>query len=220
METCHIKSNKLNMRLFLIILVIITTCALTILMTVLSKINTIIIIATIVMMTIGLLIITKFTAAPDISFTLTFMHCQFHSKYGGWTAQWKNITQIAPLTISSQGWNTSLPWIGIRLNDYRPFIMNICPRTASRILLEQRILVAMALKYQDDPQYELDDILFDDTPFISDDGYTFKGLQAMLANRMYYNRELLGYDYFISEDLLDRPINDFVGLLRRYKAAA
>ena len=34
-----------------------------------------------------------------------------------------------------------------------------------------------------------------------------------------YNRELLGYDFFISEDLLDRPTDDFVGLTRRYLAA-
>jgi hypothetical protein len=35
-----------------------------------------------------------------------------------------------------------------------------------------------------------------------------------------YNRELLGFDFFIADDVLDRPVNDFIGLLRRYKAAA
>ncbi|WP_157072549.1 DUF2982 domain-containing protein [Photobacterium sanguinicancri] len=42
----------------------------------------------------------------------------------------------------------------------------------------------------------------------------------MLANRMRYNRELLGFDFFISDDLLDRPLGEFIGLARRYLAQA
>ena len=78
----------------------------------------------------------------------------------------------------------------------------------------------MVIKQGNHPHHQLEDILFDDSPFITQDGKQFLGLQAMLANRMRYNRELLGFDFFISDDVIDRPVNDFIGLLRRYKAAA
>ncbi|WP_234998897.1 DUF2982 domain-containing protein [Photobacterium andalusiense] len=157
---------------------------------------------------------------PSISFTLTFMHCQYHSRYGGWTTTWHNIADIGHVALSTQGWYTSLPWVGIRLTNYDDFISTICPRVASRILLEQRVLLVMALKSQPDSPYLLEDMLFDDSPFITTNGEQFRGLQAMLANRMRYNRIFFGFDFFIADDVIDRPVADFIGLLRRYKAAA
>ncbi|MEL7287999.1 MAG: DUF2982 domain-containing protein, partial [Pseudomonadota bacterium] len=46
------------------------------------------------------------------------------------------------------------------------------------------------------------------------------GLLAMLANRMKYQRRFYGYDVFISASDLDREAEEFVGLARRYLAAA
>ncbi|MEC6795621.1 DUF2982 domain-containing protein [Photobacterium sp. S4TG1] len=167
-----------------------------------------------------LLTTTLFFNPSTMSFTLTFMHCQFHSHYGGWSTTWHNIQQIGNVTLSTDGWHQPLPWIGVRLKNYDNFIRTICPRVASRLLLEQRILLVMALKNGSHPHHQLEDILFDDNPFITSNGEQLRGLQAMLANRMRYNRELLGFDFFIADDAIDRPISDFIGLLRRYKAAA
>ncbi|OLQ73357.1 hypothetical protein BIT28_21765 [Photobacterium proteolyticum] len=167
-----------------------------------------------------LIIAIKQAQEPELSFTLTFMHIQFHSPSGGWLARWKNIAEIGPATIANQGWHQPIPWVGIRLKDYEEFLDAICPRIASKILLEQRALLFLAYKRMDNPPHEIEDMLFDDTHYIGRSGKTFKGLLAMLANRMQYNRELLGYDFFISEDLLDRSTEDFVGLTRRYLAAS
>lgn len=52
------------------------------------------------------------------------------------------------------------------------------------------------------------------------EGKQYTGLQAMLANRMQYQRDFFGYDIFISEQDLDRSAEEFVGLARRYLAAA
>ncbi|PSU58457.1 DUF2982 domain-containing protein [Photobacterium aphoticum] len=162
----------------------------------------------------------KYQQGPELTFTLTFMHLQFHSHQGGWLARWKNIDRIAQASVGNDGWYQPLPWVGIRLKDYGEFVEAICPRVASKILIEQRILLVMAHRNMADPPYQLEDILFDDTPFITPSGQVLKGLQAMLANRMRYNRAFLGYDFFISEDFLDRPAADFAGLARRYLAAA
>lgn len=156
---------------------------------------------------------------PEVSFTLTFMHLQFHSPYGGWLARWRNIAEIGPATVAYQGWHQPIPWVGVRLKEYDEFLESICPRIASKILMEQRALLIMAYRRAEHPPHHIEDMLFDDRHYITRSGHTLKGLLAMLANRMRYNRELLGYDFFISEDLLDRPTDDFIGLTRRYIAA-
>ena len=167
-----------------------------------------------------LLIAIKRARQPELSFTLTFMHIQFHSPSGGWLARWKNIAEIGPATLAYQGWHHPMPWVGIRLKDYDEFLESICPRIASKILLEQRGLLILAYKRAENPPHEIEDMLFDDTPYVTKSGRPLKGLLAMLANRMGYNREFLGFDFFISEDLLDRPADEFIGLVRRYLAAA
>lgn len=220
METLHIHSNKITKKHYIGLIATFMTISLAFLGYFNTKLSAISIFVIIVLMMAVLVLIIKTMSTSNMGFTLTFMHCQYHSRYGGWITTWHNITYIAHVTLGSQGWQTSLPWIGIRLKNYDDFIGSICPRVASRILIEQRVLLIMALKYNTDSHHQLEDILFDDSPFISQDGQSFTGLQAMLANRMRYNRELLGFDFFITDDVIDRPIADFIGLLRRYKAAA
>ncbi|WP_027253272.1 DUF2982 domain-containing protein [Photobacterium halotolerans] len=171
-------------------------------------------------MTTLLLIGVKLNRQSPITFTLTFMHLQYHSPHGGWLTRWQNIADIGRASVSTQGWHKPLPWIGIRLKHYDEFLDSICPRIASQILMEQRGLMIMAYKRADNPPHEIEDMLFDDKHYVGDNGKINKGLLAMLANRMRYNRELMGYDFFISEDLLDRPADDFIGLARRFLAQA
>ncbi|MCV6071629.1 DUF2982 domain-containing protein, partial [Escherichia coli] len=67
---------------------------------------------------------------------------------------------------------------------------------------------------------KFEDMVLDPKPYINRDGIEYKGLLAMLANRMKYQRGFYGYDLFISASDLDREAEDFVGLTRRYLAAA
>ncbi|MCD9501002.1 DUF2982 domain-containing protein [Photobacterium phosphoreum] len=220
METLHIHAEKLTTKHYIGLFVSIITVTLAFVSYFNSQLSAISVCIMVVLVAVVLLLMIKVINTPCISFTLTFMHCQYHSRYGGWTTTWHNIAHIGHATLGSQGWHSSLPWIGIRLKNYDDFIRNICPRVASRILLEQRILLIMALKSNPDSPHQLEDMLFDDSPFTTQNGEQIRGLQAMLANRMRYNRALLGFDFFIADDVIDRPIADFIGLLRRYKAAA
>ena len=220
METLHIQSDKITTKHYIGLVATIMTITLVFLGYFSQQLSGVGVFIIMVLMIIVLLAVIKFINTLTVGFTLTFMHCQYHSHYGGWTTTWHNIANIGHATLGSQGWQTSLPWIGIRLKNYDDFIRRICPRVASRILLEQRVLLIMALKYNAYERHQLEDILFDDSPFTTQNGESFRGLQAMLANRMRYNRELFGFDFFIADDVIDRPIADFIGLLRRYKAAA
>lgn len=154
-----------------------------------------------------------------VGFTLTATHFQQHFYHGGWVIKWSNICQIDICSYQQEGWHQSLPWIGIRLKNYSPFLNSICPRIAREMLLNQRALLYLGAKQQPSPM-NFEDIVLDSTPYKDRQGDVYTGLMAMLANRMGYQREYYGFDVYISEADLDRDASEFVGLARRYLAAA
>lgn len=220
METLYIKSTTTKPGGYLLILSLVAFIAVGLIVLLYPEANSAAIAVLLLAALTMLIIAFKQAQEPELSFTLTFMHIQFHSPTGGWLARWKNIAEIGPATVSYQGWHQAMPWIGIKLKDYEEFLDSICPRIASKILIEQRGLLLAAYKHAENPPYEIEDMLFDDTYYVTRSGKILKGLLAMLANRMKYNREFLGFDFFISEDRLDRSTADFIGLARRYLAAA
>ncbi len=156
---------------------------------------------------------------PQVSFSLTYMHIQQHTKMGGWCVKWSQIQEIGIPSVSYEGWHQPLPLFGVKLKDYGPLLENISLRLASHILIEQRGLLLKAYRNSDTSQKrKMEDIMFDDKPYRASNGTEYDGLLAMLANRMVYTRECLGFDVMIHEDLLDRPLEDFVGFTRRYLA--
>lgn len=155
----------------------------------------------------------------QVGYTLTATHFQQHLFKGGWSLQWHNIQRFGQCVYRDRdGWTHPLPWIGFKLTDYDAFIDAVCPRIGSEMLINQRGLLYLALRGNLDPHIE--DKLFDTRRFTSESGRQYRGLQAMLAQRMRYQRACYGYDVFISTADLDRDIDSFIGLLRRYKAAA
>ena len=155
-----------------------------------------------------------------LAFSLSRYHVQYHCSKGGWSLPWQSITQISIPTVSHEGWHQPLPWLGLRLANYEPLLNSISFRVASQLLIEQRGLLLCGYRYAEAPQLALEQMLFDETPYILSNGKVYRGLLAMLGNRMRYTRELLGYDVFIHESLLDRPLDDFAGVMRQYHAAA
>ncbi len=168
-----------------------------------------------------LLVITHFIIEKSkVSFTLTATHFQQHMFKGGWVVKWNNISEIGICSYEKDGWHQPIPWIGIKLKDYAPYLNNICPRISTQILLEQRSLLYLGVKQSKDKTITFEDVVFDSKHFVTKNGLKFNGLQAMLANRMAYQRKSFGYDIFISTTDLDRSGEEFVGLARRYLASA
>ncbi|HAS6347630.1 DUF2982 domain-containing protein [Vibrio sp. IRLE0018] len=154
-----------------------------------------------------------------VAYTLTSTHFQQHLFRGGWVVKWRNVERIGICTYESEGWHQPLPWIGIKLQRYSPYLNAVCPRVATEVLLSQRALLYLgARQHQCESRFE--EMVLDATPFIDEEGREHTGLQAMLANRMRYQRVFFDYDIFISAQDLDRPAEEFVGLTRRYLAAA
>ncbi|MBA5761594.1 DUF2982 domain-containing protein [Vibrio sp. 404] len=153
-----------------------------------------------------------------VGYTLTATHFQQHFAKGGWVVKWSNIHRIGICQFNNEGWYQPLPWIGIKLNDYRPYLDSICPRISSEIMLGQRALLYLGFKQRNQPSL-FENAVLDSSPYHAANGQIYTGLQAMLANRMRYQRAFYDYDVFISTSDLDRSGEEFVGLMRRYLAA-
>ncbi|MEF1285366.1 MULTISPECIES: DUF2982 domain-containing protein [unclassified Vibrio] len=173
------------------------------------------VIAVLCLLGFGYLLVLKST----VQFTLTASHFQQHLFKGGWVLKWNNIQKIGICHYDQEGWQQPLPWIGIKIKNYSPYLESICPRIATEILLSQRALLYLGAR-QHHQSERFEEIVLDSQSYRNSSGKEFKGLQAMLANRMRYQREYFDYDIFISANDLDRDAKDFVGLARRYLAAA
>ncbi len=155
----------------------------------------------------------------EVAYTLTATHFQQHLFKGGWVVRWNNVESIGICSYQQDGWYQPLPWVGVRLKHYSPYLDAICPRIATEILLSQRALLYLGAR-QNKCEDRFEDMVLDPSPYKSRHGKQYKGLLAMLANRMKYQRDFYGYDIFISASDLERDAEDFVGLTRRYLAAA
>ncbi len=155
-----------------------------------------------------------------VGYTLTSSHFQQHLFKGGWVVKWNNIESIGLCTYRhDDGWRQPLPWVGIRLKTYSPYLDSICLRVASDILLSQRALLYSGAR-QNHCTDTFEDMVLKSEHFTDQRGVKYKGLLAMLANRMELQRQFFGYDIYISVNDLDREAEDFIGLARRYLAAA
>lgn len=182
-------------------------------------------------------------AKSRVAYTLTSTHFQQHLYKGGWVVKWTNIEKIGVCTHHVDGWHQPLPWVGIKLKHYSPYLNSICPRVASDILLTQRALLYLGARQNLRDQQnrmarqnsqlksnsrkeakrkfiEFEDIVLDSSPYKNSHGEIYSGLLGMLANRMKYQRNYYDYDVFIAVADLDRDADEFVGLARRYLAAA
>ncbi|MCC4854645.1 DUF2982 domain-containing protein [Vibrio lentus] len=197
-----------------------------------------------------------------VMFTLTPTHFQQHFYKGGWVLKWSNIEKIGMCTYEQEGWHQPLPWVGIKMKDYSPYLDSICPKITCELLLSQRALLYLGAK-QAGKESHFEDMVLDSSHYharctesgcvelsqykesenIDDDNVSdyqpqtalnstnesntqnalikdYSGLQAMLANRMKYQRGFHGYDIFISTHDLNISGEEFIGLARRYLAAA
>ncbi len=157
---------------------------------------------------------------PAICMTLTYMHLTLHHPSGGWSSRWKDMRKIEQLQLEKEGWYEPIPWVSIQLYSFDHLLKSISPRLVSRLLNEQKVLLMMAYRRGKRGSVDIEDMLFDDTPYTDQAGTKYTGLLAIFANRLRYNKEILGGELLIPEEMLGMPCDEFVGLARRYLAAA
>lgn len=151
---------------------------------------------------------------PNYSLEITPQGIRYIHRNGEWWLDWENVQRIDAPRVTRGIELRDLEMVGFRLKDVEPVVDSISPRLATNILMEQRPLL---LQNPDEKCVTGNcagaDLLEDDQ-FKLPDGRQLRGVQAMFAHRMSKLRERLGYDLFIAAAELDRPVNDFVALLK------
>lgn len=156
---------------------------------------------------------------PGTSLRLCPHYLQYFHPRGQWALPWTDIRRIdVPHMDLTQNYQP-LPYVGLKLNNYDTLLNNISLRLASKLLMEQRPVLVQALS-QSCPTGScgMEDLIENDT--FKSDSKVYRGLLAMLANRMQTLRKILGYDLYIPANSLDRSCEDFVQLLRQYHQQA
>jgi hypothetical protein len=155
---------------------------------------------------------------PEHSIILDQAGISYHHRHGQWHISWNNIQRIDQPRITRGIEQIDLHLVGIKLKTYPSFLDTISRRLMTNTLIEQRPLLMQ------NPDTECSsgmcgaDDLIEKDRFKLPDGSFVTGVQGMFANRMNKLRSRLGFDVFINEAELDRPVHEFVQLLRACQA--
>lgn len=151
---------------------------------------------------------------PEATFVFTPQAIAYYHRKGRWQLNWDNILRFDQPRLQHFLELRDMPYVGFRIHSYHEFLENISQRMAVHLMLEQRNVLVLALRYHK-PE-ERDYAHYFDVPlkYKSSEGVTYEGVKAAFCWRMEQLRELLGYDLLVSENAFDRSAADFVSLLR------
>jgi len=162
---------------------------------------------------IGILKISE----PLHSFILTPHKLHFAHRYGAWELNWAEIHYINQVSETYGIERHELPYIGIRLKELTEIANNISPRLASRLLHEQRPLLAFCLRHQ---LISLEQGVINFSAYQDKNKSEIIGPIAAFLHQSELLKNALGYHLYIPETALDRDIHDFITLLKNCKNAA
>lgn len=156
---------------------------------------------------------------PEHSLSIGRDKVSYQHRCGQWRLNWDDIQRIDCPRVSRGMEMDTLELVGFKLKRYDEFLLTISPRLASHIIMEQRPLLIHSQNKDCSSGGCYNSSLFEDKPYILENGETLTGIKAILANRMTAVRESLGYDVFIAASELDREPHAFVGFLRDCQVA-
>ncbi|MDM7861241.1 DUF2982 domain-containing protein [Alteromonas sp. ASW11-36] len=151
---------------------------------------------------------------PNFSLQITPDGITYMHRSGQWQLTWDNIQRIDAPRVTRGIETRDLELVGFRLRDTTSVIETISPRLATNILMEQRPLLLQNPDENCTTGTCAGNDLLEDDRFKTASGKVLRGVQAMFAHRMQKLRERLGYDLYIAAAELDRPVDEFITLLR------
>jgi hypothetical protein len=157
------------------------------------------------------------TQEPFYSLIITERLLTYHHKYGSWSLNRENFHHSGIPKVEQGLEYLELNAVGIKLNDTDDFLMDISPRLAGKLLIEQRHLFMQVVQKHCKNGNCPSEWLVEDNNYTSLNGRKFNGLIAMFANRMRHLQQLTGYDLLLPASVLDRSIWDFSAALTRWQ---
>lgn len=155
---------------------------------------------------------------PEISLKLDEAGLTYIHSKGSFHIPWQDIQRFDIPTLGFPA--QELAYLGIKLKRPEALLNSISPRLCSHFIVEQRALLILAMRHHSDCPSCASDHMFDVRDFVSPDKTRYQGLNAMLGHRITLLNQLLGYHIYLSSNCLDRPVEDFLPLLRQYQQQA
>lgn len=169
---------------------------------------------------VGLVIAVCKVQEPDYSFMLNNQGLLYHHKRGFLLIEWENIQGFGIPTIHKGLDIQELSFIGVKLKQPESILPAISLRLISHLLIEQRATFHQYVRQNDiNLTQSASELSLNTEPFKAQSGYVYKGLRGMFAHRMKYFRRYSGYDILIPATAFDRPLEEFIGLLRKHHTA-
>ena len=151
---------------------------------------------------------------PETSLEITPKAITYFHFRGSWQLHWENVVRYDIPDVQRGLERQQLPFLGIRLRNYDAFLEQLSPRLAVHLVHQQRPLMLQALRSEMPPHREYMDYVDVPDIYLSDSGKRYRGVIATFAVRMVLMREMLGYDLYIAQNALDRPLEDFITHLK------
>ena len=146
---------------------------------------------------------------PETSLEITPNHISYRHRKGSWKLAWESILRFDIPHYRRGLEHREMPYIGFRLNDIDAVLRDISPRLAVYLMLEQRSILVAALRSERPDDTDFTEFFDPPSTWSSAAGIEYNGILAAFAHRMQHLRTLLGYDLFIPETALDRPLHEF-----------
>ena len=157
------------------------------------------------------------TQEPYYSLIITSQALTYNHKYGYWCLLPSNIQKVGVPEVEQGFDSLALNAVGIKLKSSDEFLMQLAPRIAGKLLIEQRNLFMQAVQKHCKNGHCPSEWLVEDNYYVSKDGNHFDGLLAMFANRMQHLQLLTGYDLLLPASVLDRSVWDFSYCLEHWR---
>lgn len=155
---------------------------------------------------------------PEVSLEITPEDIRYIHFRGSWRLAWDDVLRF-DIPHTQRGLEYSdLPFLGIRLRDYDRFLSQLSPRLAVHLVHQQRAMMMQAIRSDMPAHREYMDYVEVPSIFVTESGKTVRGVLATFAVRMTLMREMLGYDLYISQNALDRPLPEFIEHLKALQA--
>ncbi|EGM78459.1 Protein of unknown function (DUF2982) [Rheinheimera sp. A13L] len=123
---------------------------------------------------------------------------------GRWFIPWQGFSFISIPEVAGE----ELAYIGVKLRDYDEFLLQLQPRLAVNLMVEQRHLLVAALGRNCPTGTCPSDLLIEVGEFRTATR-SYKGAIAMFARRMQLLRQLTGFDLFIPISSIGTEPADF-----------
>jgi len=150
---------------------------------------------------------------PKVSLSLSDSKIRYFHRFGQWSLPWHEIARIFIPSFTDGLARQDIPYIGIKIKDLDVISERISPRLASRIIHEQRGIMALGYQQGDIDSAQLP---LNFSPYKTKDGCLISGPIAAFMHQAVILNQAYGAHLFIPESCFSDSSEQMIVLLNQY----